>query len=193
MVDPSRSRLLLHDHDTAPLTVAELAPVRLERAQLAYLSACRTAFGASRLLDESVHLASAFLLAGFPHVIAASWEIADFLAPSVAADFYARLTDRAGAGRLDTDHAAEALHHTVRALRTRYPDRPALWAAYLHVGALGGPPGRDRRMPAPLPPSVGAALVAFLALSVAADILVSDVDARGRTEAPNGRPAEQAR
>jgi CHAT domain-containing protein len=137
LVDPSRSRLLLHDHDTAPLTVAELAPVRLERAQLAYLSACRTAFGASRLLDESVHLASAFLLAGFPHVIAAAWEIADFLAPSVAADFYARLTDRAGAeaGRINTDRAAEALHHTVRALRERYPDQPALWAAYLHVGA----------------------------------------------------------
>ena len=39
--DPSRSQLLLHD-PADPLTVASLAPVNLERADLAYLSACQT-------------------------------------------------------------------------------------------------------------------------------------------------------
>lgn len=40
--DPSRSLLLLHDHESDPLTVASLVPVKLDQAQLAYLSACRT-------------------------------------------------------------------------------------------------------------------------------------------------------
>ena len=31
--DPSKSLLLLHDHDSAPLTVASLAPVNLDQAQ----------------------------------------------------------------------------------------------------------------------------------------------------------------
>ncbi|MGK8522353.1 CHAT domain-containing protein [Nocardia asteroides] len=72
--DPSRSHLLLHDHDTDPLTVAELAPVHLDHARLAYLSACETALTANtRLLDEAIHLASAFQLAGYPHVIGTLW------------------------------------------------------------------------------------------------------------------------
>ena len=41
--DPSQSRLLLHDHRRNPLTVAALAPVALDHARLAYLSACSTA------------------------------------------------------------------------------------------------------------------------------------------------------
>ena len=38
--DPSRSRLLLHDHRRDPLTVTALASLALDHAQLAYLSAC---------------------------------------------------------------------------------------------------------------------------------------------------------
>ena len=54
--DPSQSLLLLHDHDTDPLTVASLAPIRLDHARLAYLSACRTAFSsATKLIDEAIH------------------------------------------------------------------------------------------------------------------------------------------
>ncbi|MGQ4333341.1 CHAT domain-containing protein [Streptomyces hayashii] len=41
--DPSKSLLLLHDHASDPLTVASLAPVRLDNVQLARLSACHTA------------------------------------------------------------------------------------------------------------------------------------------------------
>ena len=132
--DASRSRLLLHD---APLTVADMATVRLERAELAYLSACRTAFHGAPLLDESVHLASAFQLAGFPHVIAALWEIPDPLAPTIADAFYARLSSSSAASAvaMDTGRAAEALHHTLRDLRDQYPDRPSLWGAYIHAGA----------------------------------------------------------
>ncbi len=67
-VDPSRSRLLLSARQHSdPLTVSELGPVRLGAARLAYLSACSTARNeVTELADESIHLASAFQLAGFP-------------------------------------------------------------------------------------------------------------------------------
>ncbi|MFD4210630.1 CHAT domain-containing protein, partial [Micromonospora tulbaghiae] len=39
--DPSQSLLLLHDHERDPLTVASLAGMKMDSAQLAYLSACR--------------------------------------------------------------------------------------------------------------------------------------------------------
>ncbi|MEO3859432.1 CHAT domain-containing protein [Acrocarpospora sp. B8E8] len=65
--DPSASRLLLHDHQHDPLTVASLAPITLSHARLAYLSACSTALTShTDLLDESIHLTSAFQMAGFP-------------------------------------------------------------------------------------------------------------------------------
>jgi hypothetical protein len=134
--DPSRSILLLHDHESDPLTVASLAEVRMDSAQLAYLSACRTAFmGSVELIDEAIHLTSAFQLAGFPHVIGTLWEINDEVASKMAADFYAELGGATEQhGRLDTDAAARALHHTVRKVRDRYPNSPYLWAAHLHAG-----------------------------------------------------------
>ena len=132
--DPSRSRLLLHDHDTAPLTVASLAPVRHDQLQLVYLSACRTAFApAEKLLDEAIHLTSAFQLAGSPHVIGTLWEINDALVVDVADAFYHHL--RTSTGIFDTGRAAQALHQAIHAMRERYPRTPSLWAAYLHAGA----------------------------------------------------------
>jgi hypothetical protein len=140
--DPSQSMLLLHDHDTDPLTVASLAPVRLVHAELAFLSACRTAaIEAADLVDEAIHLASAFQLAGFPHVIGTLWSISDRMAVTVADAFYTHL--RTDDGPLDTARAALALHHAVRAVRDGHDlgdgrDRtrtPSVWAAYLHSGA----------------------------------------------------------
>jgi tetratricopeptide (TPR) repeat protein len=130
--DPSRSRLLLHDHDSAPFTVAALAPVRLDHAQLAYLSACQTAISAdTRLIDESIHLASAFQLAGYRHVIGTLWPIGDSdITVRIAEAFYAGLTPS-----LDVSRAARSLHHAVRDVRDDYPQTPALWAAHIHTGA----------------------------------------------------------
>jgi CHAT domain-containing protein len=132
--DPSRSLLLLHDHTDAPLTVASLAPVQLDRAQLAYLSACRTAsIDAAKLIDEAIHLTTAFQLAGFPHVIGTLWEINDQIAAAVADAFYAHL--RIEGNTVDTSRAAYALHTAVRAVRDAKPRTPSLWGAYLHAGA----------------------------------------------------------
>ena len=90
--DPSQSLLLLHDHDSDPLTVASLAPINLDHAQLAYLSACSTALtGDAELIDEAIHLTTAFQLAGFPHVIGTLWEINDAIAVTIADTFYTAL------------------------------------------------------------------------------------------------------
>ena len=131
--DPSGSRLLLHDWNTNPLTVASLAPVRLDKAQLAYLSACRTALtSAPDLIDEAIHLTTAFLLAGFPRVIGTLWEIDGAVAAEAAHNFYDFLgSDGDG---IDTSQTANALHHTARELRRKYPAKPFLWAAYVHAG-----------------------------------------------------------
>ncbi len=133
-VDPSRSGLLLGDHRTAPFSVAGLAPVRLDAARLAYLSACSTALNkATELADESIHLTSAFQLAGFPQVVGTLWEIDDYAAAAIAREFYGQL--RTGTGAFDPDKAAEALHHIGRRLRDEEPQAPFLWAAHVHAGA----------------------------------------------------------
>ncbi|MFI7364806.1 CHAT domain-containing protein [Streptomyces sp. NPDC050149] len=134
--DPSQSLLLLHDYERDPLTVESVTGMKAESAQLAYLSACRTAFmGSVDLIDEALHLTSAFQLAGFPHVIGTLWEINDEVASYVAADFYAELGAAAESpGNVDTDRAAVALHRAVRRVRDQFPATPYLWAAHLHAG-----------------------------------------------------------
>ncbi len=132
--DPSRSQLYLHDHDADPFTVASLLPVRLNGPQLAYLSACQTARNAAEgLLDEAIHLTSAFQLAGYPHVVGTLWEIDDRVAVSVADTFYSHL--QVGAQAFDVTAAARALHETILAVKASFADLPSLWAAYMHAGA----------------------------------------------------------
>ena len=132
--DPSKSLLLLRDHETDPFTVASLTPVNLNNARLAYLSACQTAaVAANGLIDEAIHLATAFQLAGVPSVVGTLWEITEPAAAAIAAAFYAGL--RTDQGALDTGNAARALHHAIRVRRDRNPAQPFLWAGYLHAGA----------------------------------------------------------
>jgi CHAT domain-containing protein len=108
--------------------------LRLDRAQLAYLSSCSTALtGTAELADEAIHLTTAFQLAGYPHVIGTMWVIGDRSATMVADAFYGYLATRLG--NIDTTRAADALHHAIRAMRDRFPEDPFLWAGYLHAGA----------------------------------------------------------
>ncbi|MEV4339091.1 CHAT domain-containing protein [Streptomyces sp. NPDC049590] len=129
--DPVRSGLYCADHaDAGPLTVEEIARLRLERVRLAFLSACETARGAAAVPDEAVHLAGALQLAGYPHVVAAQWPVADHAAHLVTERFYTELgTD----GHLDPSRTAHALHRAVRHLRDTNPN-PLLWAAFVHNG-----------------------------------------------------------
>jgi hypothetical protein len=133
-VDPSQSRLLLHDHQRDPLTVASLDAVRLDEARLVFLSACSTsAAHRLELIDEAIHLTSAFQIAGFPHAVGTLWKVDDRVSVKIADAFYGHLHE--DGQRLDLSRAAWALHQAVRTVRDFLPLTPSLWAAYLHAGA----------------------------------------------------------
>jgi CHAT domain-containing protein len=102
----------------------------LWRGVLAFLSACSTARPDDRLADEAIHLASAFQLAGYRHVVGTLWPISDSHAVRLADDFYAEL---ASAGSVAI--AASALHTVTRRLRDRRHQTPSIWASHIHAGA----------------------------------------------------------
>jgi CHAT domain-containing protein len=74
-----------------------------------------------------VHITGAFQMAGYAHVVGTLWPVVDDFAAQVADCVYDGVA--AGAGQ-----AALALHEAVRRQRAQHPDRPALWAAHIHVG-----------------------------------------------------------
>jgi CHAT domain/Tetratricopeptide repeat len=126
LADPSAGRLVLADHHNRPLTVVDLARLRVDDAELAFLSACSTARPSGRLADEAIHLASAFQLAGYRHVIGTLWRIGDWQAVDVADLVYSAITDGTG--------VAEAVHGATRRLRDRWPHDPSVWASHIHIG-----------------------------------------------------------
>ena len=76
--DPTSSGFALWD---GRLTITDLAAQPTQRRDLAFLSACQTATGSVRNLDEAIHLAAAMQFLGYRHVIATLWTIADSPAP----------------------------------------------------------------------------------------------------------------
>jgi CHAT domain len=128
--DPSSGQLILHDK---PLSVEDISRLRLDGAELAFLSACETARGGVTVPDEAVHLSAVLQLAGYRHVIGTLWEVHDAISADVTRAFYHRLT--AGSHcRPHVQDAALALHMAIRQVRDDYPDRPDLWAPYVHIG-----------------------------------------------------------
>jgi CHAT domain-containing protein len=128
MTAPAGSGLCLRDGD---LNLLDIANLRLDTADLAFLSACQTRLGAGQLPDEAVHTAAALRIAGFRHVVATLWSISDQAAPQVAAAFYRRLDGPDGPTSAD---AAKALHHAVGELRAQHPTDPTLWVPFVHDG-----------------------------------------------------------
>ncbi|MBB5803182.1 tetratricopeptide (TPR) repeat protein [Saccharothrix ecbatanensis] len=123
---PSEGCLHLHD---GPLPIARISRLELHAAELAYLSACATGQVGWRHANESIHLASAFQLAGFRHVIASLWPLDDRTAATAAERFYALMPATSSAA-----HAPYALHAVTCELRAALPDRPHLWASLVHSG-----------------------------------------------------------
>jgi hypothetical protein len=122
--DPSRSYLLLEDGRSNPLTVATLLEMNLRDHSpfLAYLSACGTGqIGDERYLDESIHLISAFQLAGFRHVIGALWEVNDEVCVDVARITYEGMRDRRMIkGHMTDESVCRSLHNAIRKLRDNW-------------------------------------------------------------------------
>lgn len=139
--DPSRSALLLRNPDDSTkcdrLTVRELATITHDRAQIAYLSACSTAENSSdALIDEAIHLASAFQLIGFPHVIGTLWEAYNKTATELARLFYTLLMEKmnsTGWGG-DVSVIAESLGEAVEIIREDDAENFLAWAPFIHLG-----------------------------------------------------------
>lgn len=133
LANPVSGHLKLHN---GTLGVLELGQINLTKANLAFLSACQTAVGGHQVEDESIHLAAAFSLAGFPHVIGTLWPINSYVAAQIAAAFYAGIT--AADGTITAGRAAHVLHAAIQEIRMRHPDKPDLWASHIHLGPVGG-------------------------------------------------------
>ncbi|KAI1052963.1 hypothetical protein LB506_009944 [Fusarium annulatum] len=120
--DPLRSYLCLEDVVTNPLRVGGLLDLNLKDQPpfLAYLSACGTGrIQQEQFMDESVHLISAFQLAGFQHVIGTLWEVNDKVCVDIAKVVYEGIKD----GRMSDHSVAWGLHAASRRLRDSWLEK----------------------------------------------------------------------
>jgi CHAT domain-containing protein len=132
--NPLQSHLVLDDGD---LSVADIARSLAAEADLVYLSACSTADREDgTLVDEGIHVASSFQLAGFRNVIGTLWETVDWACSEVAEEFYRSLfaNDTTGLTWDGRWRFSRALHSAVTSLRVNDPDLPLLWAPFVHFG-----------------------------------------------------------
>lgn len=118
---------------------------------LSYLSACTTGSNeGAELVDEGIHLVSAFQLAGFRHVIGTLWEVSDSHCKDVARIVYQTLKKE---GMKDKS-VSRGLHRAIRALRDGRTEEvlagrdadllefgleigkttDSYWVPYIHVG-----------------------------------------------------------
>lgn len=126
-------------YDAAPKLLLTDGAVHMSRiarnvnaeATWAYISACSTAEHARGFEDEGLTIAAAFQAAGFKHVIGTLWSINDYLAVHFASLFYERAVVD---GCLRPDLAAEALSSVTAEVARTFPDHPALWTSYVHMG-----------------------------------------------------------
>ncbi|KAL5003000.1 CHAT domain-containing protein [Aspergillus recurvatus] len=117
--DPSKSQLILEDGQDDSLTVASLLEVNLREHSpfLAYLSACGTGqIRDERFIDESVHLISAFQLAGFRHVIGTLWSVNDETCVDMARITYRELGNK----QVNDEAVCQGLHQAAREMRDRW-------------------------------------------------------------------------
>ena len=139
--DPSNSGLLLQKANASRepivdlLTVQRISETTVERARMAYLSACSTAENKTRRLeDEIIHVVSGFQVAGFAHAIGCLWPSVDRVCADVARHFYSLLI-RNGSLVLENRENAFALHQSIQDIRAREWRSPLNWAQFVHFGA----------------------------------------------------------
>jgi hypothetical protein len=142
-IDPSRSRFILQRYgengpvtDSLTFSMISNAAVKSDSSWLAFLSACSTAaVRASGLEDEGLHLASAFQMAGFAHVIGTLWPADDGACTRMAELFYDNLTRMQRHGGLGYAGPASALRKATLQLRSEFPKQSKIWAPFIHIGA----------------------------------------------------------
>lgn len=126
LADPSHGGLLLHDR---LLTIADINGQY--RGEFAFLSACMTATGSTKLPDEAITLAAALHYAGYRHVIGTLWSVYDQTAADVAELVYSELTST---GKFEPTKSAHALHTAICSLRDHGGIPPSAWVPFTHTG-----------------------------------------------------------
>ena len=133
--DPAKSHLVLQDWQTKPLTVASLLETNLRKQApfLAYLSACGTGrIERDHFLDESLHLISAYQLAGFRHVIGTLWKVNDESCKEMSTTTYKWMQDHG----MSDESVSEGLHHASRSLRKQLMEENSARKALRRVKGL---------------------------------------------------------
>lgn len=140
LLAPTRSGLHLGTLDTPSLlTIRELSSLHLPHASFAYLSACSTAKNTPEeqgIINEVLHIASAFQVAGFPQVLGTLWEVRSDFAGAMAVCFYTHLRARLDLdqGGLNRDAVAKALHAAVQDQREKKRHEFLNWTGFVHFG-----------------------------------------------------------
>ncbi|CAH0046103.1 unnamed protein product [Clonostachys solani] len=120
--NPLKSALLLEDWEMDPMTVGGVMGLDLHKKSpfLAYLSACATGqITTSKFRDESIHLISAYQLAGFRHVIGTLREVNDAASLAMATATYKNLQS----GGITDESVSRSLHQAAKQLRHMARDR----------------------------------------------------------------------
>lgn len=135
--DPSQSALLLKHPDKDQiqrLTVRDVSSINLEFGAIAYLSACSTAENSTPgLMDEFIHVANSFQLAGFAHVIGGLWPVQDRISVALTDRFY-QLLNEVDDEEFVHDAVANAFHNAITFVRERNPTNVIAWAPFIHIG-----------------------------------------------------------
>ncbi|ORX97025.1 CHAT domain-containing protein [Clohesyomyces aquaticus] len=123
------------------LYVRQILETKAGAGGIAFLSACHTADTDPNLGDEAIHMATAFQMAGFSHVVGTMWNTRNRACRDITTYFYENIFK--GAQRVETItdslelDVAKALHDAVqRFAKTGQKWRnPLLWASFSHFGA----------------------------------------------------------
>ncbi|EXA51106.1 hypothetical protein FOVG_03578 [Fusarium oxysporum f. sp. pisi HDV247] len=117
--DPFNSHLRLEDRKDGPFRVADLQRMNLHDHApfLAYISACGTGqMKRYNLVDESIHLISAYQLAGFRHVVGTLWKVSDQCCVDIARTTHESLRDSG----LSDGGVSWGLHRASKDLRDKW-------------------------------------------------------------------------
>lgn len=126
-IDPLKSHLILYD---GQLELGQIMNTNLLSAKFVFLSACETAMGDAKLINESMHLTGGFIAAGFQGAIGTLWSMADSDGPKVAEKVYNKIWED---GSPKVTMAAEGLHLAIQELR-RAGAPPHRWMPFVHFG-----------------------------------------------------------
>ncbi|KAF9230249.1 CHAT domain-containing protein [Melanogaster broomeanus] len=125
--EPFQSCFAMHD---APLSLLDIINADISGHEFAFLSACETAMGDIKALDEVIHLAAGLQFMGVKSVIGTLWKVDDEVAYKLVSAFYKEFCKN---GTMDCTKAAGALH---KALAVLAMDNVPLVerAMFVHIG-----------------------------------------------------------